>query len=103
MIVANHEGDLIAYVASIRGSHLHSDLTIHCLNGKIISHRCILSRTSPFLKSLLLEMDEPHLVLPDVTLHIMKILLTLLHSGPANVQQMYVQIGVLSNNCLNLP
>ena len=87
MIVANHEGDLIAYISKIKGSHLFSDVAISCSNGMITSHRCILSSTSPFLKYLLLEVDEPRLVLPSVTLDTMKILLTLLHTGNVNVQE----------------
>ena len=38
-------------------------------------------------------MDEPFLVLPDVSLQTMKTLLTLLHNGTVNVPKTYVFIS----------
>ena len=88
---AKHENLLCAYIASLQWSSKHSDLTIQCSDGQMITSHCsILSSTSPFLKTVLLESDEPHLILPDVCLDDMKALLSLLHSGTVNVNNLYV-------------
>ena len=92
---AKHENLLSAYIASLKWSSKHSDLTIQCSDGQITSHCSILSSTSPFLRTVLLESDEPYLLLPDVYLDDMKTLLSLLHSGiAANVNNLYVASNI---------
>jgi len=105
ILSTSQDNELTAYISSIQWSHLHSDLTIQCFNGKINSHCSILSTTTPFLKEILLEMDEPFLVLPDVSLQTMKTLLTLLHNGTVNVPKTGIQsmIELIELLKLNIP
>lgn len=82
--------DLVDYVSRLQWSDTFSDIVIHCQDGQIKSHCVVLCRMSPFLQRLLSGIDEPQLHLPDVPLDDMKILLSLLYTGVANVYKGYI-------------